>query len=173
MNLLSETEAYLRLKRPMGIGDFTLSVLAAGEYNQNYLLQAADHKYVVRISVSQLSGVRNQLQHEYNTLRYLGNTGIAPAAYYLDMEGFRFPIMIEEYIEGQPIEVLSDDLLAKIGAAIARINNVAITRPHPFEVREISYTKDIDALFASYCRMEPNEHNSRAGRRDSEICVCS
>ena len=86
---------------------------------------------------------------------------MAPEAYYLDMAGFRFPIMIEEYIEGESIKSLNDDLLTKIGAAIARINNVTIGKSHPFDTRAINYLRDIDTLRSTYTRIVPTRHHIR------------
>jgi len=145
MELLSEIKQYLNANKPLGIEDYTVSELGAGEYNVNYLVDSTDKKLVLRVSVSQLSGSKDQLRHEYEVLSYLHSQNIAPEPYSLDMNGFRYPVLIEEYIDGDPVTRLDETTLTQIGRAIATINNITITEPHPFEVRSIDYVRDITA----------------------------
>lgn len=144
MELLPEINAYLDETKPLGLQDYHVSELGRGEYNINYLIEAPDKKLVLRVGISQLSGAKDQLKQEYEVLDYLKGQGIAPEAYYLDMEGFRYPVLLEEFIEGKPVTELDGATLSNIGRAIGAINNVAITEPHPFEVRRIDYGHDID-----------------------------
>lgn len=159
MELLSEINLYLDKKAPLGIHDYKVSLIGAGEYNINYLVQTPDKKLVLRVSISQLSGAKDQLKHEYNTLSYLKDQNIAPDVYYLDMDGFRYPILIEEYIAGSPITQFDKDTLTQIGRAIGAINNVPINRPHPFEVRTTDYTRDIYAQEAALKAITPTSQN--------------
>ncbi len=145
MELLPEINPYLDETKPLGLHDYQVSELGAGEYNINYLVEAPDKKMVLRVSVSQLSGAKDQLKHEYEVLTYLKGRGIAPEPYHLDMEGFRYPVLLEEFIEGNPVTELDKNTLTKIGHAIGAINNVPIAEPHPFEVRRVDYGRDIDA----------------------------
>lgn len=144
MDLLHRVREYLEQRRPLTVHDFDLRELASGEYNKNFLLTAQKRKYVVRVSVSQLSGEGDQLQKEYDTLKYLKDQQIAPRPYFIDMTGFQFPIMIEEFIEGIPITEFNDEVLDKIGVMIARINNVPLSDTTPFERRTINYLRDIE-----------------------------
>lgn len=159
MDLLQQVRNYLDQKRPLDIQNFELEELASGEYNVNFLLTAHGHKYVVRVSISQLSGAGDQLQKEYDTLKYLKDQQIAPQPYFIDMTGFQFPIMIEEFIEGTPIAEFNDEVLDKIGIMIARINNVPLSDTAPFERRTINYLRDIEHHQKIYKSLTPNEHN--------------
>lgn len=161
MNLLQPVYEYIEQTQPFDMRDFELKELASGEYNVNFLLTAKEQKYVVRVSVSQLSGAKDQLQKEYDILDYLKGRDIAPQPYFIDMAGFQFPIMIEEFIEGPSLVEFNDDVLDKIGAMIARINNVSIQNATPFEYRTIDYLRDIADHQKTYDSLTPNEHNKR------------
>lgn len=144
MNLQTEIEEYIKKIKPFGINEFTIKLLGSGEYNNNYLLETNNQKYVARVSTSQLTGDVNQLQKEYDVLKYLNGKNISPEVYFIDMNGFKFPFLFEEFIEGTEIIDLKHETLEFIGSMIARINNVQIIEPHPFEVREVNYIKDIN-----------------------------
>lgn len=63
MNLQTEIEEYIKKIKPFGINEFTIKLLGSGEYNNNYLLETNNQKYVARVSTSQLTGDVNQLQN--------------------------------------------------------------------------------------------------------------
>lgn len=145
MNLIDELEQYIKQRRPLGISDFDISDLGAGEYNQNFIVKTNETKLVLRVSVSQLSGAVEQLRHEYETLEYLNNYDIAPKPLYLDMDGFKYPLMFEEFIEGDQLISLEENVLKSVGASIAEISNIPIKQGHPFEVRQVDYQADLKA----------------------------
>ncbi len=60
MELLPEIKIYLDQQRPLGIDHYSVGVLGAGEYNVNYLIETPDKKLVMRVSISQLSGAKDQ-----------------------------------------------------------------------------------------------------------------
>jgi aminoglycoside phosphotransferase (APT) family kinase protein len=60
-------------------GPFSISFLAAGEYNANYLVQSNTSPMVLRINHgSQLGLGENQIAYEYNVLKALVNSKVTP-----------------------------------------------------------------------------------------------
>lgn len=58
---------------------FSVSFLAAGEYNANYLVKGEKNRYVLRINLgSQLGLGQNQIAYEYKVLEALAESGVTP-----------------------------------------------------------------------------------------------
>lgn len=76
--------------------------VAHGAYNLNYHLRIGGKDFIFRINIEQQSGLGNQIQYEFNALRFLEGHHIAPRAYHVDStcERFNHGILIEEFIEG-------------------------------------------------------------------------
>lgn len=136
--------AYLEHTDPLHIGTYTLQPLPAAEYHQNYKFESESGTYVVRLSLLQLSRKQDQLAQEYAYLNYLFQYGAAPKALHLDMSGFEHPFLIEEFVEGEQFEVLSDENLTKCADALVSLYNIPLTEGHPFEVRKPKYADDVE-----------------------------
>jgi thiamine kinase-like enzyme len=161
MNLIEELTVFFNKTNPLDINEFKIKDLASGEYNCNYLLDTQTNKYVVRVSVSQLTGKADQLEKEFSYLKYLENRSISPSVYLLDMNGFKYPYLIEEFVEGSVINNLDSNTLSKIANVIARINNVDTSSPGPFEYKSIDYKKDIEKLDNVFKSLKPNEYSKK------------
>jgi thiamine kinase-like enzyme len=94
---------------------------------------------------------------------------ISPEVFFIDMNGFEYPFLFEEFIEGTEIIRLDSQTLELIGSIIARINNVPLVDHNPFEVREVNYLKDIDDHERLYKTLEENDHNREWFAKTQEL----
>ena len=58
--------------------DFTISFLAQGEYNRNYILEDSNTRYVLRVNFGSQIIVDNQIEYEYSTIKSLEHSGVTP-----------------------------------------------------------------------------------------------
>jgi hypothetical protein len=106
-NARTKIESYLRDLPPDVLGvKSTKSVqvleISHGSYNINYRVRVEDLEYIFRINIDQQSGLSNQIEYEFNAMKYLDGYNIAPRVFYLDNTKtcFDFGILIEEYLPG-------------------------------------------------------------------------
>jgi aminoglycoside phosphotransferase (APT) family kinase protein len=110
-----------------------VSFLAAGEYNENWLVTVTtEHnptrhqKYVFRINHgSQLGLETKQIAYEFSILQVLQNSGVTPQPLFVDnsaetlASGFDHGVLLMEYLPGEPLDYRQDlDRAAHIFAAI-------------------------------------------------------
>lgn len=95
----------LHLKRP-----FTVTFLAQGEYNQNFLISDNENNYVFRLNYGSQLHLANQIKYEYQALKWLERTGRTPKVYYLDdgCQSFSQGLLIMEFLTGQPLDYRKD-----------------------------------------------------------------
>lgn len=108
---LSQVDNYLRQQRwddvPVMVnGSFTVTLLAGGEYNLNYLLESADRKLVFRVNIGTQIAREDQIEYEYNSLKLLEHSGVTPIPYFVDDSRSLIDrgILIMEYLEGRPLD---------------------------------------------------------------------
>lgn len=110
----------LKMKEPL-----TVSFLAQGEYNQNFLISDQQQRQAVfRVNYGTQINVSNQIKYEYEALCFLKNSGVTPYPYYLDDSRHYFEqgVLVEEYLVGHPLRYETDLLAAaEIFAKIHRL----------------------------------------------------
>jgi thiamine kinase-like enzyme len=81
--------------------------------------------YIFRINIDQQSGLRKQVEYEYNTLKFLEGHELAPEVYHLDdsRKYFEFDILIEQYLTG-PHLLLNKSHLKQVAALLARLHSL-------------------------------------------------
>lgn len=94
--------------------------LASGSYNLNYLVKIDSKNFLFRLSVYSDDFEGNKLNKEYALLKKLNGLH-APRIFYYD-EKFKYPLLIEEFVEGKKITKLSNSLIRKIARALAEIH---------------------------------------------------
>ena len=52
--------------------------LAAGEYNENFLVTAGNSRYVFRVNHGSQLGLDRQIEYEYRVLRAVEGSGVTP-----------------------------------------------------------------------------------------------
>lgn len=95
---------------PFDFSNCTVSFLAQGEYNQNYLVQTTHQKFVFRINIASQLGLINQIAYEYQALIRLQQSLRTPKVFYVDDSKSFFPhgILIMEFLEGNPLNYHTD-----------------------------------------------------------------
>ncbi|MBW2973466.1 aminoglycoside phosphotransferase family protein [Candidatus Woesearchaeota archaeon] len=97
-------------------------VLGSGAHNLNYLLETDKGKFVLRIYANLQF---DNCEKEYAILKKLDGQ-FAPKALLSDTSKkfIEYNYMIQEFIEGQPIKELSDDLLVKIADLMKKVHSI-------------------------------------------------
>lgn len=92
----------------------TISILAQGEYNLNYLVSCGERRVVARVNTGTQIAEGDQIGYEYRALAFLRPAGIAPEPYLLDNSGAEIPhgFLIESYIPGRPLDYATEVPLA-------------------------------------------------------------
>ncbi|MBW3002029.1 phosphotransferase [Candidatus Woesearchaeota archaeon] len=96
--------------------------LGSGAHNLNYLLETDKGKFVLRIYANLQF---DNCEKEYAILKKLDGQ-FAPKALLSDTSKkfIEYNYMIQEFIEGQPIKELSDDLLVKIANLMKKVHTI-------------------------------------------------
>jgi aminoglycoside phosphotransferase (APT) family kinase protein len=107
-------------------GDFSVSYLAAGEYNANYTVTKGGERYVFRINYGSQLGLKNQIEYEYSVLDALKESGVTPRPYWysLDSGGLGDGVMLMEYLPGSSLEYQTQWRYA--AAVFAEIHRTAL-----------------------------------------------
>ena len=121
------------------IGDhrFTVSTLARGEYNLNYLLIREDgFKLVFRVNMGTQIGREDQILYEYRSLELLKRSGVTPIPYHVDDTRAQIDqgILIMEFLPGVPLDYQQD--LRQAARLFARIHQLKIPPEKNHLIRE-------------------------------------
>ena len=110
-----------------GQGHFTgpleVRFLAAGEYNENYLVTNGNgHAFVFRINHGSQLGLDRQIEYEFNVLRAVAPSGVTPRPHFVDPDPPGLPggVLMMDFLPGGPLDYQRD--LDKAAAVFARIH---------------------------------------------------
>lgn len=101
--------------------------LAAGEYNENYLITVDEiygsAQHVFRINHGSQLGLTMQIEYEFAVLRALSRSGVTPRPFYCDPEPgadeLGKGVLLMEYLPGRPLDYATDwQEAARIFAAV-------------------------------------------------------
>jgi aminoglycoside phosphotransferase (APT) family kinase protein len=83
----------------------TVSFLAAGEYNQNFLVQSGEKRLVFRINRGSQLGLSDQIGYEFNVLRCIEPSGVTPRPLHVHSgtRPFGGGVMLMEYLPGKAL----------------------------------------------------------------------
>jgi len=103
----------------------SVSFLAQGEYNANYLVEAGDIRYVFRVNHGSQLGLADQISYEFEALSAVTPSGVTPEPFFADPapEGFPGGVLLMRFIPGRALDYASD--LEKAGRTFARIHALA------------------------------------------------
>ncbi|WP_053057496.1 phosphotransferase family protein [Rubrobacter aplysinae] len=145
-----EILAYLRGLPPGGTpwdappSGADVSFLARGEYSLNYLVglgrreegDGVGRRYVVRlITGSQMGlGLGEQALYEHHALSLVSASGVTPAPRLVDPEpgGLPYPVIVEDYLPGRPLDYATD--LRAAARCIAAIHALGVPEDHGLQV---------------------------------------
>lgn len=102
---------------------FRVSFLAAGEYNENYLVETPDRKFVFRINHGSQLGLENQIEYEFRVLQALAQSKVTPRPYFCDPEPQGLPggVLLMEFLPGGPLDYDRD--LGTAARILARVHS--------------------------------------------------
>jgi aminoglycoside phosphotransferase (APT) family kinase protein len=106
---------------------FSVSFLAAGEYNVNYLVESCDRRYVLRINHgSQLGLGDDQIAYEFKVLTALADSGVTPRplACHPHPEPLGGGVLLMEFVPGKPLDYTRD--LEKAAHVFAKVHTTLI-----------------------------------------------
>ncbi len=105
-------------------GDFDVAFLAAGEYNENYLVESADGRTVFRINHGSQLDLENQIAYEFAVLDLVAPSGVTPLPLRLCASHPAFPrgAMLMTFIPGRPLDYRTD--LGEAAECFARVHAV-------------------------------------------------
>jgi aminoglycoside phosphotransferase (APT) family kinase protein len=91
-------------------GKLSCCFLAAGEYNENYLVSTGSDQFVFRINHGTQLGLKNQIEYEYQVLESLSLSGVTPRPYHYDLKAGRLGkgTLLMEYLPGAPLDYRHD-----------------------------------------------------------------
>ena len=105
---------------------FTVTPLAQGEYNLNYLIASDSTRLVFRVNIGTQIARADQIVYEYKALDMLRQSGVTPRPHYVD-DTRRFlarGILIMDYIPGEALDYNRD--LADAARLFATIHQVEV-----------------------------------------------
>jgi aminoglycoside phosphotransferase (APT) family kinase protein len=113
---------------------YTVSPLAQGEYNLNYLMSADPDgvPLVFRVNIGTQIDRSDQIDYEYRTLKLLENSGVTPRPFFVDdsRERLDHGVLIMAYLPGEPLDYSRDrEAAAHLFATVHQIG-VAEDRNH-------------------------------------------
>lgn len=163
LKYLEPVRNYLRRQRwddvPVMQGQsFTVSPLAGGEYNLNYLLESAARRLVFRVNMASQINRDDQIEYEFKALQLLQHSGVTPVPFFVDDSRRLLDrgISIMEYLPGRPLDYNVDlTAAAKTLAVIHQLepagaNNLLIVETKPLS---LLYT-ECAGLLDTYCNSE-------------------
>jgi thiamine kinase-like enzyme len=88
----------------------SISFLAAGEYNENYLVRGDKGRFVLRINHGSQLGLKNQIGYEYRVLKAVEPSRVTPIAYHCDSDPGELGggVLLMQYLEGRPLDYEKD-----------------------------------------------------------------
>lgn len=98
--------------------------LAAGEYNENYLLTTATDRLLFRINHGTQLGLSDQITYEFSVLQAVYPSGVTPRPLRVRSQDAAFPtgVMLMEFLPGSPLDYKRDwREAARLLAAVHRL----------------------------------------------------
>ncbi len=147
---MKEIRDWLKSHSPIfGIDVSILDVkpLKSGQYNVNYLIVTSNKRYVLRLNIAPQSGLKNQIEYEFKTLKFLEPFHITPKVHFYSMDASHFghPFLIMDFIEGMPLSNTDSDI-SEVARSLFVLHSIKIPKGLGFMIRN-SISEDLKVLF--------------------------
>jgi len=115
-----------------------VSFLARGEYSLNFLVAGGEsgESLVARlVTGSQMGlGLGEQALYEHHALDLVADSGVTPRPGFVDPEpaGLPYPVILEEYLPGRPLDYASD--LRAAARCVAAVHALGVPGEHRLQV---------------------------------------
>ena len=115
---------------------FSVSPLAQGEYNLNYLISSDSLQLVFRVNIGTQIKRDDQIIYEYKALELLKKSGVTPRPYYVDdtRQTFERGILVMEYLPGQSMDYRRD--LSVAAGLFATVHQIVVPEEKNHLIRE-------------------------------------
>ncbi len=115
---------------------FTVTPLAQGEYNLNYLIASGSIRLVFRVNIGTQIDRDDQIVYEYQTLELLKQSGVTPRPHFVDdtRRFFDRGILIMDYLPGEALDYNRD--LTQAAGLFAAIHQIKVPSEINHLIRE-------------------------------------
>ena len=115
---------------------FSVTPLAQGEYNLNYLIASNSIRLVLRVNIGTQIDRDDQIVYEYRALDLLKHSGVTPKPHFVDdsRRFFERGILIMDYLPGEALNYHRD--LAQAAGLFARIHQIEVPPQKNHLIRE-------------------------------------
>lgn len=131
----AEVRRYLDDEALPGGPPESVEFLARGEYSLNYLARG-DEDLVVRLVTGSQIGLplQEQAPYEHHALQLLAPSGVTPKPYRVDPEpeGLPYPLIVEEYLPGRPLNYATD--VPAAARCVAEIHALGVPEDHQLQL---------------------------------------
>ncbi|MGM0369568.1 MAG: aminoglycoside phosphotransferase family protein [Bacillota bacterium] len=161
--LLKRVESYVQQQRFIEQLDFnqqpSVSFLAQGEYNLNFLVETDNKKVVLRLNTGSQMNLDNQIKYEYNALEYLEESGVTPQPLFLDDSQSELPLgmLVMNYLPGRSMSYQQD--LNDAARVLAKVHNVKVPENHQLITEE----QPLSGIWKECSELVPTYLNSSLG----------
>ncbi|MGH3145374.1 MAG: phosphotransferase family protein [Rubrobacter sp.] len=134
-DLTAEVRRYLDDEALLDGRPESVGFLARGEYSLNYLARGEKDLVVRLVTGSQIGlPLPEQALYEHHALRLLAPSGATPTPYHVDPEprGLPYPLILEEYLAGRPLDYATD--VSAASRCVAEIHSLGVPENHRLQV---------------------------------------
>ena len=112
-----------------------IGFLARGEYSLNYLVRGEEDLVARLVTGTQMGlPLEKQAPYEHHALELLAPSGVTPRPYHVDAnpEGLPYPLILEEYLPGRPLDYSTD--LPAAARCLAAVHAIGVPGRHRLQV---------------------------------------
>jgi len=115
---------------------FTVTPLAQGEYNLNYLIASGSTRLVFRVNIGTQIDRDDQIVYEYRALDLLKQSGVTPCPHFVDdtRRFFERGILVMDYLPGEALDYNRD--LQQAAGLFASIHQIEVKPEKNHLIRE-------------------------------------
>ena len=131
----AEVQRYLDNTPLPGGTPKSVAFLARGEYSLNFLARGEEDLVVRLVTGSQIGlPLREQAPYEHHALQLLVPSGVTPKPYHVDPEpeGLPYPLIVEEYLPGLPLDYATD--ISAAARCVAEIHALGVPEDHRLQL---------------------------------------
>jgi len=113
----------------------SVEFLARGEYSLNFLARGEEDLVVRLVTGSQIGlPLREQAPYEHHALQLLALSGVTPKPHHVDPdpEGLPYPLIVEEYLPGLPLDYATD--VSAAARCVAEIHALGVPEGHRLQI---------------------------------------
>jgi len=161
--LLKRVESYVQQQQFIERLNFnqqpSVSFLAQGEYNLNFLVETDNKRVVLRLNTGSQMNLDNQIKYEYNALEYLEESGVTPQPLFLDDSQSELPLgmLVMNYLPGRSMSYQQD--LDDAARVLAKVHNVKVPQNHQLITEE----QPLSGIWKECSELVPTYLNSSLG----------